>query len=121
MTAQPSGPAPSGGGSPGGSPTGSLVMMVAIMVPFIALIFWQNRSQQKKQKELEEKLKKGDRVVTQSGLIGKIVEISPTARLAKLELAPGVKVDILKTSIVGVDAEPAGSAAKGEAAASDKK
>ena len=55
---------------------------------------------------MESKLKKGDRVVTQSGLVGKLVE-TVEGRHAKIEIAPGVKVTILRSSIAGLDAEEA--------------
>ena len=51
----------------------------------------------------ELKLKKGDRVVTQSGLVGRLLEVD--TRYAKLELAPGVKVQVLRTSLLGRDGE----------------
>ena len=44
-------------------------------------------------------------MVTQSGLIGRLVEIEP--RYAKLEIAPGVKVQVLRTSLSGRDADEA--------------
>ena len=68
---------------------------------------------------MESKLKKGDRVVTQSGLVGKLVDdlegVTPS-----IEIAPGVKVQVLRTSIAGLDAEDAPKA-KDEPALADKK
>ena len=69
----------------------------------LIFIFWSNRSQQKKQDATLAELKKGDRVVTQSGLVGKLAELEP--KYAKLEIAPGVKVQVLRTSLSGRDAE----------------
>jgi preprotein translocase subunit YajC len=79
----------------------NITMMLIMFLPMLLVIFLLNRSQGKKQKELESKLKKGDRVVTSAGLIGKITEMG--TRYAKLELAPGVKVTVLKSSIQGLD------------------
>jgi preprotein translocase subunit YajC len=67
----------------------------------ILLIFMTMRGQTKKQKQLESTLKTGDTVVTQSGLIGKILELNE--RTVKLEIAPGVNVRMLKSAIQGVD------------------
>ena len=68
-------------------------------------------TQQKKTEATLASLKKGDRVVTQSGLIGRLVAIE--GRYAKLELLPSAtKVTILKSGLLGRDAE-------GEAAPSD--
>jgi len=69
----------------------------------LVFIFWSSRSQQKKQDAAISQLKKGDKVVTQSGLIGRLVELEP--RYAKIEVAPGVKIQVLRTSLSGRDAD----------------
>ena len=76
-----------------------------LLVGMLVFIFWSSRSQQKKQETTIAQLKKGDRVVTQSGLVGRLVDVDP--RYAKVEIAPGVKVQILRTSLTGRDAEEA--------------
>ncbi len=78
-------------------------MLLIMALPLLLLIF-MTRSQSKKQKELENSLKVGDRVVTQSGLIGKIMEMNE--RTAKIEIAPGVPVQMLKSAIQGPDVVP---------------
>lgn len=103
-TAQPSTPASSPSSSQ--TPGGQLFFMLAMIVPLFLVMWLTSRSQTKKQKELEAKLKKGDRVVTQSGLVGKLLEIG-AGRHVKIEIAPGVKVDMLRTAIVGLDTEDA--------------
>lgn len=77
-------------------------LLLGVMFFFL---FWQGRSQKKKQEDAIQGLKKGDRLATQSGLIGRLVETGP--RTAKIEIAPGVKVEILKTSILGRDNDEA--------------
>jgi preprotein translocase subunit YajC len=72
-----------------------------MMVPLFLLMWWMSRSQQKRQEKALATLKKGDKVITQSGLVGKLLEVGE--RYAKLELAPGVKVEMLKTSLLGKD------------------
>lgn len=79
----------------------SLFFMLMLFLPLFFLLFWMPRSQQKKQAAALSKLTKGDKVITQSGLIGKLVETGE--RIYKLEIAPGVKVDVLKSSIAGKD------------------
>ena len=93
------GDAPQGGGSP----FGGMGMMLIMFLPMILIIFWLNRSQRKKQTDLENKLKKGDRVVTSGGMIGRIAEISSDSKYVKLEITSGVKIEVLKTSIQGLD------------------
>jgi len=72
-----------------------------LLVPLLLMMFFSTRSQQKKQQAALAALQKGDRVVTQSGLVGKLVELGD--RYAKVELAPGVKVDIIKSGLIGKD------------------
>lgn len=80
-------------------------MFPLLLVGMLVFIFFSSRSQNKKQEQTLASLKKGDRVLTQSGLVGRLVEIEP--RYAKLEIAPGVKVQVLRTSISGRDADEA--------------
>ncbi|AKT41710.1 preprotein translocase subunit YajC [Chondromyces crocatus] len=89
-------------------------MLLMFALPLL-LIFMMTRSQNKRQKQMEAGLKVGDRVVTQAGLIGKIVDMSSTSNRVKLEIAPGVNVQILKTAIQGVDGGEASVEAKDKA------
>jgi preprotein translocase subunit YajC len=110
-------PSPAPAAPPGGG--GSMLMMLVVMLPVIFFMLFTSRSQQKKQKEMESKLKKGDRVVTQSGLVGKLVD-PIEGRHARIEIAPGVKVQVLRSSIAGLDVEEAPKS-KDEPALADKK
>ncbi|MGB3738330.1 MAG: preprotein translocase subunit YajC [Pontixanthobacter sp.] len=85
------------------------------IIPFIlmGLIFWFLiiRPQMKRQKEHREKigaLKKGDKVVTAGGLIGRIVRIDDD--YADIELGQGVKVKAVRSTIGDV-VPPTGKAA----------
>ena len=76
-------------------------------------IFWFLiiRPQMKRQKEHQERvagLKKGDQVVTQGGLVGKVVKVDDT--YAEIELAPNVKVKAVKHTIADL-IEPGGTPA----------
>ncbi|MCA9633163.1 MAG: preprotein translocase subunit YajC [Myxococcales bacterium] len=91
----PPGPAP--------EPPGlfSMAPMLLLMVGLFGFMWWTNRNQQKKQAKLIDELKKGDRVITQSGLLGKLVEKAD--RITTIEIASGVKVKVLSSSILGKD------------------
>jgi preprotein translocase subunit YajC len=93
--------------------------MLVAFLPVILFMFFTSKSQQKKQKELESKLKRGDRVVTQSGLVGKLVEMDQS-RHVRIEIAPGVKVQMLRSAITGLDVEDPASG-KDTALSGDKK
>ena len=85
--------------------------LLFLVIPF-ALLLFMSRNNNKKQKQLEESLKVGDKVVTQAGLLGRITEMD--ARLVKLEIAPGVKVDVLKSTVQGKYNPEAAAPAKDE-------
>ena len=99
QTGQPT-PAPGGGSSPPGGAFGGLFPLL-LVVPMLLIMFFMQSRQQKKSKELLEGLKVGDQVVTQSGLVGKLTEKGD--RYAKVEIAPGIKVKMLRTHLVGLD------------------
>ena len=115
-------PPPGSPGAPGApveSPgVGFGLLPLLILIPFALIMLWQGRSQQKKQEATIAGLKKGDRVLTQSGLVGRLIAIE--GRYAKLELPPsGTKVTILRSGLLGRDAE--GDAPSTEAASEKPK
>lgn len=82
-------------------------------LPFVAmgLIFWflimrPQMKAQKTQKAKLEAIKKGDEVLTGGGLIGKVVRADES--YADVEIAQGVKVKVLKSTIADV-IPPAGA------------
>ncbi len=97
------------GGAGGGGTT--LLFLVAI---FGIMYFVMIRPQQKQLKEhrtLLAALKKGDDVVTQGGVLGKIHAV--TDKIVTLEVANGIRIRVLKTSIQGksnLSEEPAPAA-----------
>jgi preprotein translocase subunit YajC len=98
-------PAPGAGAqspSSGGSPFFSLAM-VLMFVPILFLMFRRN----KKEQEARGKLKKGDRIVSQSGLVGELMEMDE--RFAKVKLGPGNTVTMLASSLQPLDPTPAKS------------
>jgi preprotein translocase subunit YajC len=107
-------PPPSGDAAPPGfSPTTLLFLALPILI-----IFMMTRSQSKKQKDLEASLKVGDRVVTRGGMLGRVVELNGRA---KLEIAPGVNVMVLRSAIEGVDSADAKPASATDKAKADEK
>lgn len=81
----------------GGSGLVSLLPMVAIFVIMWFLIILPQQRQAKQHRSLLDTLKKGDEVLTQGGMIGKIHAL--TDRTVTLEISGGVRVKVLKSSI----------------------
>jgi preprotein translocase subunit YajC len=70
--------------------------MAPIFVVMVVMLF-MNKSQKKKDADIRSKLKKGDRVISQSGLLGELVDIDD--RIAKVKIGPGTNVQMLVSSI----------------------
>ena len=87
---------------------------IPLILIFAIMYFLLIRPQQKKMKEhqnMVQNLRRGDQVVTQGGLIGKVVKVKEENEL-EIELAEGVKVRVVQSTIAQVlsKTEPAGEA-----------
>jgi preprotein translocase subunit YajC len=95
---------------PGQSQPGwvQLVPLVFIFVIFYFLLIRPARKRQKDVQKMLDNLKSGDRVITSGGLLGTIVAVD--RNIVQLRVADKVKVDVTKSSIVGLqEPGPAGS------------
>jgi preprotein translocase subunit YajC len=98
----------------GGSATSTLIFMGAIFaIMWFVLILPQQR-QVKQHKAMLDTLKKGDEILIQGGLIGRIQALED--KTLTLEIANGVRVRVVKTSV-----QQLWSASDAAAAKSDSK
>ena len=81
----------------------NLFPMLLIFVVFYFLIIVPQRNQKKKHGKFLEGLKRGDEVLTASGILGKIEGI--TEQYVTLEVDDDVKIKVLKTQIAGTTRE----------------
>ena len=84
----------------------SVQQFAPLLLIFGVFYFLLIRPQQQKQKELKAALsavKRGDKVITGGGILGTVVK-APEAdvREIEIEIAPGVKVQVLRETITGV-------------------
>jgi len=84
---------------------GSFLATWGILIPlFLIMYLLLIRPQRKRQKEHEKlltELKKGDRVVTNSGMFGTIFAIYDDKNKVVLKITDDIKVEFLKSSIAG--------------------
>ncbi|MCH8466082.1 MAG: preprotein translocase subunit YajC [Roseinatronobacter sp.] len=83
---------------------GGLISIIPFILIFVIMYFLLIRPQQKKMKEhqaMVSALRRGDQVVTQGGIIGKVVKVKEDGE-AEVEIAEGVKVRVLKSTIATV-------------------
>ena len=88
-----------------GAGTGSLIAnILPLVLVFAIMYFLLIRPQQKKLKDhkaMVEALRRGDQVLTQGGIIAKVVKVNEDG-VVEVEIAEGVKVKVLKHTITQV-------------------
>ncbi|MFO7758866.1 MAG: preprotein translocase subunit YajC [Paracoccaceae bacterium] len=91
----------------------AFAQFIPLILIFVIMYFLLIRPQQKKLKEhkaMVEALRRGDQVVTQGGLIGKVAKVKDNDEI-EVELAEGVKVRVVRSTVAQVlsKTEPAES------------
>ncbi|QSQ14681.1 preprotein translocase subunit YajC [Myxococcus landrumensis] len=81
----------------GSSPLNTLVLLVGLVAIMYFVMIRPQQKQMKEHRTLLASLKKGDEVVTTGGMLGKIHLVDE--RTVTLEIASGVRIRVLKTSI----------------------
>jgi preprotein translocase subunit YajC len=89
-------PAPAGGGME------MLVMLAVFGLVFYFMIYRPQAKRVKEHKGLMSTLSKGDEVLTQGGIVGKIVKVSDEKDFLVISVAEGVEVVLQKSAINAV-------------------
>ena len=83
---------------------GAIAQFIPLLLIFGIMYFLLIRPQQKKMKEhqaMVDGLRRGDQVVTQGGLIGKVSKVKEDNEI-EVEVAEGVKVRVVKSTVAQV-------------------
>jgi preprotein translocase subunit YajC len=100
----------------------ALVQFLPLILIFVVFYFLLIRPQQKKQKDhraMLEAVRRGDRVVTGGGILGTISKVvSPDE--VEVDLAPNVRVRVLRSTISSVLSKPDPAVAREAARERDK-
>ena len=78
----------------------SIGQFIPLILIFVIFYFFLIRPQQRKQKEhkkMVEELKRGDRIITSGGIIGRVERIIDNEKI-EVEISDNVKVEILRTT-----------------------
>ena len=89
----------------GGAASNPIMQFLPLILIFAIMYFRMIRPQQKKAKEhkaMVEALRRGDQVITQGGVIGKVSRVKEGENEVEVEIAEGVKVRVVKSTIVQV-------------------
>lgn len=82
----------------------AFAQFVPLILIFLIMYFLLIRPQQKKMKQhqaMVAALRRGDQVITQGGMVGKVVKVKEDGEL-ELEIAEGVKVRVIQNTIASV-------------------
>ena len=93
------------GAASGSSGAAFFFQMVPLLAIFVIFWFLLIRPQQRRMKEHQAKIgsvKKGDTVVTGGGLIGRVTKVKDNENEIEVELAPGVNVRVVRSTITSV-------------------
>ncbi|GFE52355.1 preprotein translocase subunit YajC [Roseobacter cerasinus] len=83
----------------------AFAQFVPLILIFAIMYFLLIRPQQKKVKEhqaMVNALRRGDQVVTQGGVIGKVSKVKDGENELELEIADGVKIRVVQSTIASV-------------------
>jgi preprotein translocase subunit YajC len=100
------------GGSGGGGLASQALMFLSIILVFYFIVIRPQSKQRKKLETFLQGIKRGDEVVTQSGIIGEVVAVED--RVVTLNVGGGTKLRVLKSQVAGQWVE-------GQAPAAEKK
>lgn len=82
------------------NPITSILFMVVIFVVFYFILIRPQAKRAKEHKKMVEALAKGDEMVTNGGIAGKIIETGDT--FIKVEIADGVQVRLQRSAVSSI-------------------
>lgn len=90
-------------GGPGGDPlSGILIPMLLMVLIFYFLIIRPQQSRAKQHREMVEKVRRGDTVITSGGFVAKVTKVTENSDECEVELSEGMKVRVLKSTLLDV-------------------
>ena len=92
----------------------AVIQFLPLVLIFVVFYFLLIRPQQKKQKDhrtMLDALRRGDRVVTGGGILGTVSKVTSPEEV-EVDIASGVRVKVLRSTITSVLAKPDPAAAR---------
>src|ERR1700680_206027 len=100
----------------------AMIQFLPLVLIFIVFYFLLIRPQQKKAKDhrtMLDALRRGDRIVTGGGILGTVNKVVGPEEV-EVDIAPGVRVKVLRSTITSVLAKPDPAAAREDARDKDR-
>ena len=88
-----------------GEPASAFGAFVPLILIFVIFYFLLIRPQQKKVKEhkaMLEAVRRGDRIVTNGGIVGLVIKVLPDERALMVEIADNIKVKVMRDMVSSV-------------------
>jgi len=85
--------------------TGLLVPMLVMILIFYFLVIRPQQQRTKSHRELVDKVRRGDTVITSGGFVGKVTKASDTSDEIEVELSEAMRVRVLKSTLLDVRAK----------------
>ncbi|MDX2309145.1 MAG: preprotein translocase subunit YajC [Hyphomicrobium sp.] len=89
-------------GSPADPLTGLLIPMLLMVIIFYFLVIRPQQQRAQSHKDMIEKVRRGDTVVTSGGMVGRVTKVTDNSDEIEVELADTLKVRILKSTLLDV-------------------
>ncbi|MDQ2089181.1 preprotein translocase subunit YajC [Marimonas arenosa] len=80
------------------SGAGSLLLPLILIAIFYFLLIRPQQKKMKEHQQMVEALRRGDQVITQGGIVGKVVKVRDDGEI-EVEIADGVKVRVIRHTI----------------------
>jgi len=93
-------------GAAAGTPTGTIVSLGLYAVFFVGVMFFMvirpQKKREKKMKEIMTNIRTGDSVMTNSGMYGKIVDVTEDCFIIEFGTNRGIRIPVQKSEVAGV-------------------
>ena len=80
----------------------NLAPMILILVVFYFLLFRPQEKQRRRQEELIGSVKRGEEVLTNSGMFGVVTKINDSDNTIYIQIAKDLEIKVLKNSIIDI-------------------
>jgi preprotein translocase subunit YajC len=84
--------------------TGLLVPMLVMILIFYFLVIRPQQARSKMHRDLVDKVRRGDTVITSGGFVGKVTKAADNSDEIEVELSDSIRVRVLKSTLMDVRA-----------------
>ena len=97
-----------GEGGGGGGLAQTLIMLAPLILVFYFLLIRPQRQKEKERREMLDRVKKGDKVVTAGGILGEVVRVGERDIVILVDKEKNARLRVLRTAISGITGPEAG-------------